>query len=282
MRFEQYLTEVEYKGGSRVSGIIEDQVVDLIKTKAKHNFKALMKNPKTAIYRGAFKMVTFGLGDSSKSEPRKSANTTNYYTLFMDNDTSWSKFPKRSKSFICSSGDYAGSFGDNQYIVLPFDGVDIGVCSDTDLWGSFKHLKDSTTSDIEDMNDILEKIFDDVNIKDSDKDWKTLQQAMKLVSDKFNEKGDPNYFEKIITSSWDRDFAKWLDINWKGSFEKTLRSLLDPKKNKFALTDFTKLKKHVPDNRSGVELWLEGPALFFNMKTFSTTTRLIEYFKDKV
>lgn len=78
-----------------------------------------------------------GVGDSNQGEPRRSANTHNYYTLWMDNAPEWSKFPKRSRSFICSeSEDIADGFG-KAFFVFPFDDANIGAAPADDLWHAF-------------------------------------------------------------------------------------------------------------------------------------------------
>lgn len=77
----------------------------------------------------------FWLIDPKKaSEPRRSRNTYNYYTLVMDNDPAWGIFPKRSQSLICESSFQRGMSG--LFLVIPEDGTKIGVCPNQDIWGS--------------------------------------------------------------------------------------------------------------------------------------------------
>jgi hypothetical protein len=62
-----------------------------------------------------------------------SLNTANYYTLIINNDPSWSAFPKRN--VIASTeprNPYPGT-----YVLLPYDGTKIGVCLSYDIWMSF-------------------------------------------------------------------------------------------------------------------------------------------------
>ena len=74
--------------------------------------------------------------DPSTGE-RKSQNTTNHYTQLMDNSPYFKGWPRRSKSFICSSGrSYAAAFGSTMYTIFPYDGVKIAVCPERDLWDS--------------------------------------------------------------------------------------------------------------------------------------------------
>lgn len=76
---------------------------------------------------------------------RKSANTTNQYTLLFSNLPSWAEYPKRNRSIIATTSlRHASSYG-NAYLVLPFDGAKIGVCSSLDMWDTYyKNLGNNT------------------------------------------------------------------------------------------------------------------------------------------
>jgi len=79
---------------------------------------------------------------TARTTERKSANTYNYYTLWMDNDPAWASFPKRSRSLICSTSlNIASSYkgqGGKPMVVIPVENCTIGVCSAADLWESFR------------------------------------------------------------------------------------------------------------------------------------------------
>src|SRR5271168_3608736 len=98
----------------------------------------------------------FLLTDPSQKE-RKSANTSNQYTLLMDNLPAWKEYPKRSRSLVCStSSDRAASYG-NVYLVLPFNGARIGICPEYDIWDSFYELSGYGIADADDFATILHK-----------------------------------------------------------------------------------------------------------------------------
>lgn len=67
---------------------------------------------------------------------RKSANTTNYYTVILDNFLPYDGYPKRSGSIILSNAKYVAEGYGTPYVVFPFDGVKIGVCAKVDMWFS--------------------------------------------------------------------------------------------------------------------------------------------------
>jgi len=110
-----------------------------------------------AIFKGLFSNKNT-LSDIMLSDPklieRKSQNTSNHYTVLLDNLPSWRNFPKRSRSLICATKKYiASGFGD-VFLVLPFDGAKIAVCPTTDIW-AIKFEKLGTSLEI--FNNIMSK-----------------------------------------------------------------------------------------------------------------------------
>jgi len=94
-------------------------------------------NVNKPIYRGmrGKNKSVFGIVEGQKGG-RKSENTTNHYTVIMDEviKSTDSKYPLRSKSIICSnSKDYAKRYGD-VYNIIPFDDVVIGLVPEKDIW----------------------------------------------------------------------------------------------------------------------------------------------------
>lgn len=97
-------------------------------------FKTFPDEP--AVYRGSR-----GQADSYLVYPavvgRKSANTTNEYTLLMSNHPTWKKFPRRDSSIICTTNKkMASGYGRAYAVILPKP-FKLGVCPAEDLWESF-------------------------------------------------------------------------------------------------------------------------------------------------
>lgn len=94
-------------------------------------------NTNYQIYRGMYNTspIIFGNGNNMN---RRSANTQNYYTLLIDNNAKWNEFPKRSKSFICSTDTNNASMYGKTYLVIPLENQPIGICPENDFWWSFK------------------------------------------------------------------------------------------------------------------------------------------------
>ncbi len=73
--------------------------------------------------------------DPEQSE-RASENTSNYYTLLIDNNPYNEQIgmPKRSKSLICSTVSSTSRGYGTLFAVIPFDGVKIGCVNNRDMW----------------------------------------------------------------------------------------------------------------------------------------------------
>ena len=109
-----------------------EKAVELFREHCKDAVK--MVSLDAPIYRGTSREMTGAfLVDPSKTE-RISQNTSNYYTMLFDNNPDNSKFPKRGRSFICSTKRYISRGYGQLYALIPFDGVAIGEVHETDFW----------------------------------------------------------------------------------------------------------------------------------------------------
>ena len=112
--------------------------------------------------------------DPSQRE-RKSRSGYNYHTLLMDNLPEWSRFPKRSKSLICSTDQAtAAGFAHSNFIVFPYDGAKFGICPKRDLQYSFKKF-----SSLADFEIRLQSAYANFNIE-------TYQELIKVLEDSNN------------------------------------------------------------------------------------------------
>lgn len=76
---------------------------------------------------------------------RISNNTSNHYTVLIDNSPYFKGWPKRSKSLVCSTGyKYAAGYnygpGSGLYAIFPYDNVKIAVCPGQDIWDTDVNL----------------------------------------------------------------------------------------------------------------------------------------------
>lgn len=236
MKFKQYLIE---STSNRSREISIEQFKKLLDTKCKKS-----KNIKN-IFRGvAGVRYSYGYVEPSKFV-RKSANTDNYYTLLLDNLSSWKKYPKRSKSIVCSTNeDYADAYG-WPYIVYPFDGSKIGVCSSIDIWESFSPLN------LLDFNNSLKYLYQENigEVLDQNK-WNTfkkqlLELEVYLKQHKLKQH-KPGKHDGLLNMIGD-----WKKHGLLNRIEK----FLDPNRNGFMLKT---AGDNLPDNK---EVWTNGNCL---------------------
>jgi len=177
------------------------------------------------IYRGTNRWIggpggEISIADPSKSE-RISSNTSNHYTVILDNHPEMKDFPKRSKSFIASTNyDRAFKFAsgevDNFFILIPFNGVKIGIVPKEDIWdldihflGLYYNITGMNSTFIE--LGVLSKSIDDIKeyarkVKDNRRNydefvrefrnskitddilWNARQDLMKVIWDAYSPK----------------------------------------------------------------------------------------------
>ena len=65
---------------------------------------------------------------------RKSFDTSDHYLMIFDHHPEMTKFPKRSRSFICTLSEYKASRYGEVFVVIPVDGVKLGVLNNKDMW----------------------------------------------------------------------------------------------------------------------------------------------------
>jgi len=251
-------------------------------------YKSLDDPTSGFIYRGNRSSDTLAVVDP-KTSTRTSQNTDNYYTLFIDNDPSWSKFPKRSKSLICTT-DYSKSilYG-NGYVMFPVNGSDIGICPKGDIWGSFKGLESSGGNDgflallFESFNDMFTVINKSGEIKECfnedfsieslvnsmlsrskptkhktyDDDIGTFKKQLKYLDQHIKKNGPDIYLGYLPL------IDKLFNTFYKGDMYKCISDILDPKRSGFKLQ---KVGKKLPTN--GHEVWTDGKCLMMDVHLF--------------
>ena len=111
-----------------------------------------------------------GVLDTRKTT-RKSENTSNYYTVILDNTPSRKYFPKRSKSLICTtSKDTASYYSGVVTCLIPFDDAKVGMVNQEDMWDTkitFVHQFNTKFTSIENLNHFFKKLR-------LDEDWSSF------------------------------------------------------------------------------------------------------------
>lgn len=187
--------------------------------------------------------------------PRKSRNTSNYYTLLLDNLPSWRQYPRRGRSIICSSGyEKADAYGEVFY-VFPVDGAKIGVCSDRDIFTSFMKVTKPYAMNV--FNATLQELVNSgtgtISETEWDNSWTRMSNKMKLFDKEYVESGGGHI--KVSTSEWgyNQQIADTIMNMYKKSktMKETMDKLLDPSRNGFKLM---KSGQKLPKDK---EVWIE-------------------------
>ncbi len=127
MRLQQYIKE------GRSKGIGEDDAIQTIVSRCSDSYKAAVEK-KAVIYRGLRGSSTETMEIDPKRGRRRSRNTLNYYTLFMDNEGTFKDYPKRSKSVVCSTDLSKAMRYGRSYVLLPENGAKIGIVKHGDIF----------------------------------------------------------------------------------------------------------------------------------------------------
>lgn len=203
---------------------------------------------------------------------RMSQNTDNIYTkLFSDILPSWKNYPKRNRSFICSTSKYkaSGYAGNNSglYIVFPKNGSNVGICSSSDLWFSFETVKYYNESNLPRFMHLLIKyisIFCDIHVAPILKMFK--QESNSEIIELFN-----TFDNKILTDNEniDKNIIKdellletiISNINNGMGILYSIDKILNPVTNKIYHTNIKSIDTIYSDN---CETWTDGTCLFID------------------
>lgn len=121
---------------SRTSELTEEQFRGILKDKCKDfiSYPKLLQRSKTT-KSSTYSYVNPKVFERVPAGGQATVSTRNHM-LLMDNLPSWSKFPKRSNSVIgVTLEDPRSLFGEEKYLIIPYDGARFGVAPSYDLWG---------------------------------------------------------------------------------------------------------------------------------------------------
>lgn len=254
MRLNRYQILTEGRGKQ----IDEEIAVSFIKAHCKKALKVFLDTDKV-LYRGIGYEGDYYHVDP-KTGTRESANTSNEYTMIMDNDPRWRSYPKRSKSLVCTTDTRKTNSYGHTYMVFAKDGSRYGVCRTDDLWQSFKLFKSMSMGTVNHTLRDLEDEFSDRNIIGAHT-YEQLMDGIAELSDNLDDvvktHTDPNY--GVISNLMDNDlFRMWYKtkhvpfIDW-------FMSLYDPKDNDFYVTE--DVNKIFTTGVKSKEIWTDGESV---------------------
>jgi hypothetical protein len=213
--------------------------------------------------------------DPKKGKPRISRNTSNHYTLIVDNSPKWKRYPPRSQSIICSTRS-------GMFYVFPENKSRIGVCPSYDFWPSF------TGSGIWDMDgfniSLSELAYHSIG---KEGPWdRSYDEVIGVFADIDAEKmRDPDAFVEKMKKQSSRHGSFMSDSSNEFLFQYIrdssarlypyIENLLDPNKNGF------KIKfpgSNIPGEK---EVWTDGKAILVNHRFMETFMNEISRLRQK-
>lgn len=243
LTFKQFIQEGKSGSGSfdRVT-LSSEKVIGLIKNYCQGWVKSVATNKSIPLWRGdSNHKGAFSFGDSNDFK-RTAANTTNWYTLWMDGAEEWKNFPKRSSSYICSTSEATASGYSKPHIVIPFDSAIIAAAPVHDLWIAFSHSAHRLFNGILDGNVTIADfqrliretaacIRQDINDTDYDLMFKDLsaitthmlEHFFNTVSTAVNEE-QAGAFEKLISITDESDKVDFVEMNFNQEAADALRA----------------------------------------------------------
>jgi len=233
MRLINFLNE----GRSRT--IFEDQAMKIVKRNCKQAVDRWKKGYK--IFRAIDERDDFMFIKPRSGDMRRSRNTSNYYTLFMNNHENWSEYPKRQIICAGGSGERAFTFARSAsvYHVLPFDNAKIGICPTADIWDSFDTLREEyDLFDLSQFNQELEEF----GIPDNS------YRVMRIEAQ---------------NTQWDRGTSIW-DV---------MEKFLDPDVNNFRVMP---IRNYNVGKDEDVEVWTDAPCVLINHAYMPKLNKLFE------
>jgi len=206
--------------------------------------------------------------DPKKGKPRISRNTTNHYTLIVDNSPKWKRYPPRSQSIICTTREKG-------FYVFAENKSRFGVCPSYDFWPSFEG---SGIWDMDGFNVSLTELahFILTDVPGYEGIWDTSINQIRKTFAMIDEEKTKDY-EGFMKKLGDVDRGRSFMSDSSNEFlfpyvrkpeiklNSFIENLLDPNKNGF------KVKFAGSRIMGEKEVWTDGKAILVNwtmMETF--------------
>ena len=207
-----------------------------------------------------------------RSYTRHSANTSNFYTLIIDNSESWKGYPKRSQSLICTSdfgmADHYGAQGD-AFVVLPYGNPTIGLCGRPDFWVSFPQIEKIGGDELPGLNRAISLLYEYITSESIPQqptypDFVKMLQTIDQNNPYYNQYGDPandpsHPLHKILSKrSGGYGAVGQADALLKAGPKllEVLDWILNPQRNKISKFELSALPRTYNN-----ELWVSAPCI---------------------
>lgn len=208
-----------------------------------------------------------GLYNANQLNRRAAYADANYYNLWMSNHHTWNGYPRRDKSFICSTNEEKAKEYGNSYIVIPSDSSPIGVCPTYDIWDSFGDSHIALGLDAEEGNlsaivDCVQSIFNRV-LKHSvpDDDWEIFKKFCESITLQ-------DIIDKCKKEFFYSHLVAYMTENKLNTLDDFLEYMLEPRTNGFTLQTASNFTAH-----HDKEIWMGGAILLLTEETYNQLKR---------
>jgi hypothetical protein len=272
MKFQRYLTEYKDEKKSVSKGLSKTNFLELLEQSKFKNSLEVYKNSQFRIFRGTNQHFVYGFYPKQEEE-RMSQNTGNFYTIMINHDAKWKKYPRRQ--IICSSSFKSANIFGTPFLLIPEYNTKIGCCYNPDIWGSFKAIgkyaidgadvvdriwkafqnlafvcRSVTKTRPEEVQEIINKISGDVDLfKIND------IETLKWFFNGFDLLRPQTTQEMMLKRGMTKD---WYDSG--KSFYTWFSELLSPSKNGFKLQSFNESL----NLKERQELWMDCECLMIS------------------
>lgn len=274
--FKQFLTEAEVKP-HMYKPMSVDELRSVLENQASDAWRITTSGG--PLFRGFSNISQSGLADPSTGE-RKSENVNNQYTSLMASNPANADWPKRSKSFICTTDQWtADAFGEPFYVV-PYNGTKYAhvTADDLHLAGGAVRVP-GTKIDFRLGYGYLPGFLELFNLPE-DASWSDfvglIQRLPNMEVDPIREK----FFESIIFRGLRKqdDFLMTADDE---EFMMFVGDLLDCAKDMLTFSKSMnsagkpnfKLVDSLARVEEDVEVWFSGPCVLLTFEDYATLTK---------
>lgn len=247
------LKEILLKEG-RSEALDKEEFIELYNTKASgYDFMD------GKIYRGLDYSADFAMVDPRKYGERESAYAEgNYYTMIINHSQEWKKYPKRE--LICSSSStHASNYGP-VYLVVPFNGIDWGICPTRDIFYSFPRLFEVMPKTYDYMGK-FNQFLDSTILERDVNSFEELKAELQRVGDQVEEYVEKKKYKLGTFPEFWESYKNSMFYEY-NELDQFILDLLDPEENGF---EYQSQWSGAPDNR---EVWTDGPCLLIRYEKY--------------
>lgn len=252
--YEAYQSGVVLKETRAMQTNLEE-VCNIIKTKCRENFDYCYRN-NVWLYRGTSTYKDYYIMYPDQHHRKPMTNDYALHNWVLANLENWSEYPDRSKSIVGATDiKIASAYGMREYIMIPYDGVKIGICPEEDLFQSFPGTEAvyGHKYAFDGFIEFLRLLH--MDIKGGFDEWcKGVDNALNTPI-----KDEPSVLGPPV--NWINLIKRAKEAKGEMGMKEFLAKLLDPNTNGFSIVD--KMEEIPWDKKR--EVWWSGPTILVKL-----------------